>query len=65
MLIAVNEFKNLLRTHKEASAELCENSDVLVDVIRDFKVETSKTRRIITELNKWQKKLPFNTIENN
>jgi len=65
MLIAVNEFKNLLRTHKEASAELCENAAVLTDVVRAFKVETSKTRRIITELNKWQKKLPFDTIENN
>jgi hypothetical protein len=65
MLIAVNEFKNLLRAHKEASAELRQNAAVLNAVIHDLEAETSKTRRIITELNTWKKKLPLGTVERN
>jgi hypothetical protein len=66
MLIALNEFINLLLKHKEASAELCENNEILKEIVRAFKVETAKTRRILSELNKWQSKyINPDTIDNN
>ena len=56
MLIAVTEFKNLLRTHKEASVELRGNAAVLTDIVRAFRLETSKTNRVLKELHRWQRK---------
>jgi hypothetical protein len=56
MLTAVNDSRNLSQAREEAFTKLSNNTMVLADVIHTLELETSKAKRILIELNNWQKK---------